>query len=374
MNSVQSNLHDEQLTVRIQSILKEKYDLGRLVRIAEIFGGYCNKSYGVWILQEDGLKKYLLRQYNPNLAESEIRFEHALLTHLKRKGFDPTAGVISCRDGTTFIKTPTPVQPTGESVYWALFDFLEGEDKYQWTKTDLTPAEYISSSEMLAKLHFYGRDFVKPEGADRVQPPIMEFLPTFKTTFAAYANQAGARRFDQLFKDNTDRIFSVIDECLTANDRFQGMPVLPIHCDYHPGNLKFEKEKVVGIVDFDWSKIDYRLFDVALGLVYFASEWKGKAAGTLLPDKFELFLKSYNDTCRRLVYLEPLTLQEQKNLLPMLAAANLYVIHWDLADFYETPNPDDDEYYVFIDHNIRLMHWIEDQPAGIQTAIKKACA
>jgi homoserine kinase type II len=202
----------------------------------------------------------------------------------------------------------------------------------------------------------------------------MEFLSTFKSIFSTYAKQAGTRRFDRLFKDNTDRIFSVIDECLTANDRFQGMPVLPIHCDYHPGNLKFEKEKVVGIVDFDWSKIDYRLFDVALGLVYFASEWKGKAAGTLLPDKFELFLKSYNDTCRRLVYLEPLTLQEQKNLLPMLAAANLYVIHWDLADFYETPNPDDDEYYVFIDHNIRLMHWIEDQPAGIQTAIKKACA
>ena len=97
MNTIQSNLHDEPLTVRIKSILEESYDLGRLVRIAEIFGGYCNKSYGVWLLKGDGLKKYLLRQYNPNLAESDIRFEHALLNHLKQKGFDLACWLDGCR-------------------------------------------------------------------------------------------------------------------------------------------------------------------------------------------------------------------------------------------------------------------------------------
>jgi hypothetical protein len=53
-----------------------------------------------------------------------------------------------------------------------------------------------------------------------------------------------------------------------------------------------------------------------------------------------------------------LTKQEHRNLVPMLSVANLYALNWDLANFYNTPEPDDDEYYRFIDHNIGLMHWI----------------
>ena len=53
-----------------------------------------------------------------------------------------------------------------------------------------------------------------------------------------------------------------------------------------------------------------------------------------------------------------MTKQEQRYLVPMLSIANLYVLNWDLVDFYETSEPDDDEYYMFIDHNIGLIHWI----------------
>jgi homoserine kinase type II len=56
-------------------------------------------------------------------------------------------------------------------------------------------------------------------------------------------------------------------------------------CDDHPENLKFSDDKGVGIFDFDWSKIDYRLFDVARSRVYFTSLWNDQAVG-LRPDKF----------------------------------------------------------------------------------------
>jgi homoserine kinase type II len=148
---------------------------------------------------------------------------------------------------------------------------------------------------------------------------------------------------------------------------------VPVHCDYHPGNLKYKDEKCVGIFDFDWSKIDYRVFDVALALVYFTSERNGAAAGSLRMDKFALFLKSYNEQCTRLDGIEPLTQKEQENLLSMLAAGNLYVLNWDLMDFYETENLDDDEYYTYIEHNILLMHWINAHFADISQVIKKVC-
>ena len=369
--NVKSDLNDAQLTTQIQAIIEKQYALGELTRIKEIFGGYCNRSYAVWMGTAEKSKKFFMREYNPNITESEIRFEHALLNHLRQNGLDIVSGVISCRDGSTFVKMSLQGQ---KASYWGLFDFLEGDDPYTWVKTDLTDAEFASAAEVLAQLHHAGRDFIKPEGADRAQPRIMEFIPTLKTVFTGYADQAVDRRCDRLFKANMSMILSVIDSCMAPSKGYGGMLQVPVHCDYHPGNLKYKNEKGVGLFDFDWSKIDYRVFDVALGLVYFTSEWNGDAAGSLRMDKFSLFLKSYNDQCARLDGIEPLTQQEQKSLIPMLATANLYVLNWDLMDFYETENPDDDEYYTYIEHNILLMHWIEAHFVDISQVIQTVCS
>ena len=367
---IQSDLKDKQLTTQIQSIVEKQYDVGPLTRIREIFGGFVNRSFAVWIGQQGRSKKFFMREYNPSIAESEIRFEHALLNHLRRNGLDIVSGVIPCRDGSTFVKTSVQGR---KATYWGLFEFLEGDNPYTWVKTDLTDAEFISAANILAQLHHAGRDFIKPKDANRAQPRIMEFIPTFKSTFSSYALQAGDRRCDRLFKANRDRIFSAIDSCMAADKNYGGMLEVPVHCDYHPGNLKYKDEKCVGIFDFDWSKIDYRVFDVALALVYFTSERNGAAAGSLRMDKFALFLKSYNEQCTRLDGIEPLTQKEQENLLSMLAAGNLYVLNWDLMDFYETENLDDDEYYTYIEHNILLMHWINAHFADISQVIKKVC-
>jgi homoserine kinase type II len=59
----------------------------------------------------------------------------------------------------------------------------------------------------------------------------------------------------------------------------------------------------------------------------------------------------------------------EKTFLPsMLAAANLFVLHWTIVDFYSVEDPDDDEYRVFLNHGLKLMNWIEaqkDRIAGI---------
>lgn len=354
---LQSDLNNERLKKTIRRLMEENYDLGKLTRVKAVLGGYCNKSYAVWMSTNDHAQRYFLRLYNPNVFENEILFEHALLNHLRKNGFTLAAAIIPCRNRATVVFTPPPENHLGTRAFWALFEFLNGEDKYSWTHTDLTDKEFISSAEILALLHHCGHGFKKPLGADRAQPQIMEFMPTFKNTFAAILEQAENRRCDRLFKDNFKPILKALDYAASFDVRFQGMLKIPIHCDYHPGNLKFSDEKCVGIFDFDWSKVDYRLFDVALGLVYFTSLWNDQAAG-LRPDKFSLFLRNYNQTCHRLARISPLTKQELRYLVPMLSVANLFVLNWDLVNFYNTPEPDDDEYYMFIDHNIGLMHWI----------------
>jgi homoserine kinase type II len=352
-----SELNDERLSEMVCGIMENHYDLGKMTRVKEVLGGYCNKSYAVWMSVNDRVRRYFLRLYNPNVIEKEILFEHALLNHLRSNGFTLAAAIIPGRNGTTLVHTPAPEGHPGSTALWALFDFLEGEDKYSWTHTDLTDKEFISAAEILAHLHHCGYGFKKPPGADRAQPRIMPFIATFKETFSAFLQRTQDRRCDGLFKSNFEPICKALDDAVSHDVSFRGMPELPIHCDYHPGNLKYRDEKGVGIFDFDWSKIDYRLFDVALGLVYFTSIWDTQQAG-LRHDKLTLFLSTYYAACHDLAHIDPLIKQEQRNLVPMLSIANLYVLNWDLVDFYETSQPDDTEYFAFIDHNIGLMHWL----------------
>jgi homoserine kinase type II len=360
------DLKNERLTATIRGLLEENYDLGKVRRVEQILGGYCNKSYAVWMSTDGRTRRYFLRLYQPQAVEGEIRFEHALLNHLRKNGFTLAAAIIPCRSGATLVRTPAPENHRGSIALWALFEFLDGEDKYSWTDTNLTDKEFSSAADTLARLHHCGHGFMKPPRADRVQPPIMAFIPTFQPAFAAFLAQAGGRRCDRLFRSNFEPICRTLNGAAALNAEFQGMQKMPIHCDYHPGNLKFRDEKCVGIFDFDWSKIDYRLFDVALALVYFTSTWDEAAAG-LRPDKFSLFLRSYNDACRGFVNIDPLTQQEQRCLVPMLSIANLYVLNWDLVDFYSASEPDDDKFYSFFDHNIGLMHWIASHPADLET-------
>ena len=366
---LQSDLNNERLAETIRRLMQENYDLGKLARVKEILGGYCNKSFAVWMSTGKRVNRYFLRLYNPNVVENEILFEHALLKHWRSNGFTLAAAIVPCRNGATVVHTPPPENHRGRKVLWALFEFLEGEDKYSWTYTDLTDKEFVSAAEILAYLHHCGHGFKKPPGADRVQPRIMEFIPTFKKTFSAFLKQAGDRRCDRIFKDNFEPICEALDYAVSFDIRLQGMPKIPIHCDYHPGNLKFRDEKCVGIFDFDWSKIDYRLFDVALALVYFTSIWGEQAAG-LRQDKFTLFLSSYDEACQRMSHVDPLTRQEQRYLVPMLSISNLYVLNWDLVDFYSTPEPDDDEYCMYMDHNIGLMHWIAFHREALELWVK----
>ena len=103
--------------------------------------------------------------------------------------------------------------------------------------------------------------------------------PTHKNTVSAFLELAYDRRCDRLFKNNFNLISERLDYAVSFDVRFQGMPGIAIQCDYHPGKLEFNDDKGVGIFDFDWSKIDYRPLDVALGRVYFTSLWNDQAVG-----------------------------------------------------------------------------------------------
>jgi homoserine kinase type II len=354
-------------------IVNAHYALGELLDSEEIHGGYVNRSFAIRAKRNDSQLKYLLRRYNPAIAESEIRFEHALISYLKANGFDLAAGVIPSKTGGTYVKQERTIAGQTLTEFWAVFEFLEGQDRYTWVDTNVAPEDMISAAEVLADLHQAGQNFRTPPGAERNQPKINDFLSTFQQAYTTYTSKAGKTRFDQCFLQHRDHILSVVEQALIPEQDRNSMPQIPVHCDYHQGNLKYEGSRVIGVFDFDWSKIDLRLFDVALALVYFCACWEGPAAGSLMLDKFELFLGSYNDRCSSKNSPGSLSRLEKAFLPSMLAAANLFVLHWTIVDFYNIENPDADEYMVYLNHGLKLMKWIEAQKDEIAGLIDQIC-
>ena len=357
------------MTEKAVQILKQHYDLGDLSNAEELLGGTVNRSFAVTAQKKGHSTRYFIRQYNPAIAETEVKFEHALIRHIKINGFDLAAGVIPSKTGATYVRQEETIEGQIHIDLWAVYEFIEGECRYDWFDTHIAPADMINAAEVLADLHRAGHDFRKPKGSDRRQPPIMEFLPTFQQIHVAYASKAGNTRFDQCFLQNHDRILKAVDRARIPERNCSKMPRIPIHCDYHQGNLKYQGSRVTGIFDFDWAKIDLRLFDIALALVYFCAAWDGPAGGSLMMDKFELFLRAYNNRCASNSSPGALTDLEKTSMPLLLAAASLFVMHWTIYDFYRLESPDTEQYLVYLYHYLNLIDWLEAQSDRIVSII-----
>ena len=322
--------------------------------------GYCNQSFTVWMEKNKFITKFLVRRYRLGKAEQEIKFEHALIDHLRKNGFKLTPDLIPQKNGNSYVKIQELDKGKPVVRFWAIFEFLEGENQYTWMDTDLSNAEITIAGRILAQLHRAAQNFLKPPGSGRLQPKIMDFLPAFQLPYSKFAARAEKTKCGRLFITNMDNILAIIRKTIIPKSVLIKMPFLPIHGDYHQGNLMYKEGRVVGVFDFDWSKIDVRLFDIALAVVYFSGIWDEKKSERLDCHKFETFLGGYHTACRSTAPPGHLTSIEKKFFPSMLAVANLFVLHWAIVDFFTAANPDDYEYLEYFNHHLKLMYWIEN--------------
>jgi homoserine kinase type II len=225
---------------------------------------------------------------------------------------------------------------------------------------------------VLAQFHHSAHDF-DPRGFGREQPPIMEMLRDLRTTFKECAGLATDTRCDEYFIAKLPAVLDVIDKGVAIEPSLSGMPFIPVHCDFHPGNLKWVDQEAVamrpvewsgssctGFFDFDWSKLDYRLFDVGQGVAYFCSSWEGADSGELWLDKTALFVRAYQEEAAKHREPGPMSGAELALLPRMIANANIYVLNWDVTAYYEDKEShNDDEYLMYLEHQIKVMEFIE---------------
>jgi homoserine kinase type II len=356
--------------IELEEILSQ-YDLGELLSYEKDVRGTVNTSYTIEIATSSGNKRYFLRRYKGWIKEEELIFEHSVITHLMQNGFDLAAGVLRTRDGRTYIRR----EQAGEAAFYAIFEFLRGEDKYTWIDPICEASEIKSSAVTLARFHQAMAGW-KAQGR-RQEPRINELLPTLPGKIDAVLDQMKGTVIDSYLAQNlrmVNRHIKAIIETL-EQPRFTQLPQIVAHCDFHPGNLKFSQGEVVGLFDFDWSKIETRTFDIGLALVYFFSSWKPETDGQLRLEDMSLFLRAYQTALQGNKKVGPLTDAEQQSLPFMIQAGNLYVLNWALLDCKQK-DVDAEEYLGYLRHHVRMIPWIEDAGtrARIEEAIYDACA
>jgi homoserine kinase type II len=341
---------------QIVQVVEDNYDLGKVVEVYEIFGGYVNRSFGIYTEKDGQRHEYFVRKYKPGIVPKEIMFEHRLITFAIDNGCSIAANLFKTKDGGTFVGIHEG--PEAADHYFAVYTYLPGEDKYTWIDNVMTDGEYASSAEVLATLHNSVRNF-DPAGLERVELKANDLMPTLPPIFKEYAATKINNRFHAYYLKNLNSILDAIKRISISPEDLAQMPFIPVHCDFHPGNLKFKNGRAVGIFDFDWSKIDLRLFDIGLGLAYCCSNWIDELDGTLMMDSSEVFLKAYQQKLQSLGGLHPLNEVERKHLATMLDAGNMYLIFWCLRSYYNDLSLNEYEYQAYLSHLVKQMSWID---------------
>src|SRR3990170_1431524 len=159
--------------LQLKEIL-EYYDLGKLVDLEKNKRGYINTSFAIQTIKDGRQRQYFLRKYKAGIREPEIQFEHSLINHLVAVGAPPVARLHRTRDGDTFVRQFAGADDR-EGVFFSIFDFLSGEDRYTWVNPRCSPEERQDSAVVLAHFHNAVSGF-QPQG-QRAEANIFELLP-----------------------------------------------------------------------------------------------------------------------------------------------------------------------------------------------------
>lgn len=364
------------LYFQIKEVIEEHYDIGTVTEIFEIFGGYVNRSFGVYTEKDGQRQTWFFRKYMRNKDLNELILEHKLLSYAREQGFDRGALPIPGKDGMTYYDRDQKMDDGNyEKYYFAVYEFIEGDPAYDWINNKMAPASYNSIAKLLAELHNSVRDF-DPETYERNESRIdglmREWPITFQNWSDAYAKAGVDNEYTQYFAAELPYIKSVCNETVIPEEDLKKMPVCPLQCDFHPGNVKYDKELLVtGIYDFDWAKMDIRLFEFGLGMVYFFSDWDAMSNGVMDMDSIIEFINTYNAELKQLGGLPPIGELEKKYLYELLIMGNMYLVKWCSEAVYLDMTLPSYEYRYYMQHQVSGLKWLQKNEEAVRAAAAK---
>lgn len=350
------------------NILSENYDIGQLIHQEQINSGDVNDSYIIDMLRNGKNNRYLMRRYNKRTPEEKIRFEHTLHHELQIRNFKFSPQLISTKSGKTYQGISRQQNNRAHEYYVAVFSFLPGKDKYSWDSPLCSHGELINAAKVLSLYH---NTIFSWKGIRCWKEQCnLDTIRLMATKWDGFARQATKFPFDVYFLKRFGYLLNMLRRNIPSQKMYAKMPRLAVHGDFHPGNLKFHEEKVTGVFDFDWAKIDARCFDVGLAIIYFCSSWGNINDGTIHLGRVKNFLGAYQEDAKMNKTIGPLNKLELDYLPHMIHMGNLIVVDWIISDYFRTSQYHQ-HYLKYLRHNLSLNRWLEKNWKELVSCIQR---
>jgi homoserine kinase type II len=263
------------------------YGLGQLKAAQRIEHGFVNVN---WIVETDR-GRYFLKHRHPDLYKPKrandtrlILAQHDLMSWLREGGF-PAPAIVPTAGGETLLIL--------NSELYEIQGYIEGQ-----------PYDHNRSAHLEAAATTLGRYHARVKGfAPRALCTHGE-LYSPENAIAAL-RLVSTRLHEACQLDEAPGLTAVFEQLRSrAHDlagrfaRHGTLPRLVIHGDYYAGNLLFQDDEIVGVVDYDNANWQPRVVEVAEALIYFASPQPGHLKHLVYPGfldwkPFARFLQGY---------------------------------------------------------------------------------
>lgn len=277
--------------------ISDGYDLGKVISLETVSGGWVNYNFnlktdkGSFIIRVIGSKRILAKI-------SELNSEFSLLTYLDKKKF-PYAIPVPLRNQKKVYLTKL----AGFSLW--VYRRIEGNSIKEYDNESLR-----SITKALATYHKYVKSFKIENKRD------FGSLTSLYKKYLAMKKVKPKNEKDKLMLENIDLFVNSFSK---LNDSEFNTKKVPVHYDFHKGNLLFRDKNIVGILDFERVFYAPRILDIAQLI---KCSYK---SGREFIKRVDFILSEYNK-------INPLTKKEKELVLPILLRDDLFMFE----KFYNT--------------------------------------
>jgi len=228
------------------------YDIGKIRKVMRLVGG---SKRAPKIVATTTKGRFLLkRRFQGKDDMYRVAFAHAVQTHLGKRYF-PIAPLVTTRDEVT-----TLLQLRG-NIY-ELFKFVGGV-RYKGTGE-----ETIDTGRQLARFHQYLENFRFEWEPLRASFHDSTTVRGHLKTLASDTTPGTAR----MIQETGEELMTLYNAASVRVNQlgFDSWEQQVVHGDWHPGNMLFDKGKLVAVLDFDSVKIAPPVTDLANSMLQFS--------------------------------------------------------------------------------------------------------
>jgi Ser/Thr protein kinase RdoA (MazF antagonist) len=307
----------------------------------------------VAILIEVAGQRYILRERAEGLLEEDFNHRYAFREFMRHAGI-PIPPLMFTPQGESCV---TIGEDTFELVREAAGESFDSSDTYHL-------ARIRAAGTMLARIHQASKDFPGEQHKWPSEAHIGGVVQSYINLARQKAETTGLVAVSAALSNWCDQWEAVLPSAMIAIGAVRGLPEIHIHGDYHPLNLRFNGSEVTAVLNWDASRWEKRIIELAYALFYFSAfSWTPGAsqvyplvARGLDPERIRAFLAGYGS-------LYP-PIPHEASILgdAILLAAPIATINSLLEDLFFTPHDVDE---MLIEDVMDRLAWATTLPAWL---------